>query len=242
MPTAKKVTKETTSKKRTAAKKSTADVVANSPAKSDKLQLNPLKLESLPKRTKLILLGIICVILVGVILFINKSLFVAVLVNGEIISRVEVIGELEKQQGATIINRLIDKKLILQEATKQNLSPTQEEIDAKRKEIIDQVSDGNEENFTQILEAQGLTSEDFSAELAIQIVAEKLLSKEIEVTDEEFNQFIESNPDLMENAENKEEVEAQLREQLKQQKLQTEYNTWMEKLRTQADIVRFVDY
>src|SRR5690606_6184085 len=110
----------------------------------------------------------------------------------------------------------------------------------KRTEIINQVTGGNEESFSQVLQSQGLTPEQFVQELRIQIMVEKMLAEVTSVTDEEFNKFIQDNPDLVENAENEEETRSQLRQQLAQQKLQTEYNTWMEGLRKDADIVRFV--
>ena len=238
MPTAKK----TTLRKKPAAKKKEEVILKDLNTSSDKLQLSPFKLEVLSKKTKIILIVLVGAVLLGIILFANRGFFIAGLVNGEPISRLEVIQELEKQQGAGVLNRLIDRKLIIQEADKQKVTVTQEEIDAKRKEIVDQVSSGNEENFKQILTAQGLTQESFIEELRIQLYVEKMLEEKTHVTDEEFNQFVKDNPDLLANAENEKDSKAQIREQLKQQKLQTEYNTWMESLRNNGNIVRFVNY
>lgn len=242
MPTAKKTTTKTAVKRRTVAKKVSPVELSTSNTTSDKLNLNPFKMEVLPKKTKIILLVLICAVLLGVIVFANKGLFIASLVGGEPISRIAVIQELEKQQGTAVLNRLIDRKLIIQEAAKNNITVSQEEIDAKRSEIIKQVSGGNEENFEQILTAQGLTQESFVDELRIQLYVEKMLNKKTEVSDEEFNQFVTNNPDLLTAAENEEETRAQLKEQLKQQKLQTEYNTWMESLRNNGSVVKFVNY
>ena len=238
MPTAKK----TTLRKKPAAKKKEEVILKDLNTSSDKLQLSPFKLEVLSKKTKIILIVLVGAVLLGILLFTNRGLFIAGLVNGEPISRIEVIQELEKQQGAGVLNRLIDRKLIIQEADKQKVTVTQEEIDAKRKEIVDQVSSGNEENFKQILTAQGLTQESFIEELRIQLYVEKMLEEKTQVTDEEFNQFVKDNPDLLANAENEKDSKAQIREQLKQQKLQTEYNTWMESLRNNGNVVRFVNY
>jgi len=243
MPTAKKATtiRKTAARKTSVKKGIVAPKTTSSESKSP--QLNPFsKFEVLSKKTRLTILVILGALLLGIIIFLNRSLFIAGIINGEPISRLEVIGELEKQQGAAVFNRLIDRKLILQESEKNNIEVSQEEIDNKRKEIIQQVSGGDEANFAQILESQGLSTEQFTEELRVQILVEKMLSNNIEVTDDEFNQFLESNPDLIENAENQDETRAQLREQLKQQKLQTEYNTWMESLRNNGDIVRFVNY
>lgn len=237
MPTAKKTaTKKTTAKKSTAL--SSAKISQGTATQSSKVS----RMEVLPRKTKITLIVVVIIALVGIILFLNKGLFIAGLVNGEPVSRIEVISELEKQQGGATLNRIIDKKLILQEAEEKNISVSDEEIEQKRTEIINQVTGGNEESFSQVLQSQGLTPEQFVQELRIQIMVEKMLADVTSVTDEEFNKFIQDNPDLVENAQNEEETRSQLRQQLAQQKLQTEYNTWMEELRKDADILRFVSY
>lgn len=240
MAPAKKTTKTSIVKKSTV-KKDTAKLTSDLDTSIDNSP-KPFKIEVLSKKTKITLIVLVCAVLLGILLFTNRGLFIAGLVGGEPISRIEVIQELEKQQGAAVLNRLIDRKLIVQEAEKQKLSVSQEEIDKKKKEIIDQVSGGNEENFAQILTAQGLTQESFIDELRIQLLVEKMLNEKTQVTDEEFNKFITDNPDLLESAEGGEEARTQLKEQLRQQKLQTEYNTWMETLRNNGTIVRFVNY
>jgi len=242
MPTAKKTTTKPSAKKRAVVRKNSTTVLESMESLDSKTSSTPFKLEVVSRKTKITLIVLAIAALLGIILFANRGFFIAGLVNGEPISRIEVIQELEKQQGAGVLNRLIDRKLIIQEADKQKVTVTQEEIDAKRKEIVDQVSSGNEENFKQILTAQGLTQESFIEELRIQLYVEKMLEEKTHVTDEEFNQFVKDNPDLLANAENEKDSKAQIREQLKQQKLQTEYNTWMESLRNNGNIVRFVNY
>lgn len=208
----------------------------------EKISVNPFKIEVISKKTKRLLIAAVIILLLGVILFANRSLFMAALVNGQPVSRLEIVNELETQYGAGVLNRLIDKSLLLQEAQKRNVAATDEDIAAKRKEIVQQVSGGNEENFKQVLEAQGLTDEEFSKELRIQILAEKMLGDEVKVTEDEINNFIKSNPDLAEGAQNQVEARKQIGEQLKQQKLQTQYASFIEKLRTEANIVRLVNY
>ena len=242
MPTAKKTTAKPSAKKRAVVKKDAVEISESMESLSIRTSSTPFKLEVLPRKTKIILIVLAVAVLLGIILYVNKGFLIAGLVGGEPISRIEVIQELEKQQGAGVLNRLIDRKLIIQEAEKQKITVTQEEIDAKKAEIVNQVSGGNEENFKQILTAQGLTQESFIEELRIQLYVEKMLNEKTQVADEEFNQFVKDNPDLLANAENEQEARVQLREQLKQQKLQTEYNTWMESLRNNGNVVRFVNY
>ncbi|MDP2649265.1 MAG: hypothetical protein Q8P10_00315, partial [bacterium] len=64
-----------------------------------------------------IFIGLIVVIL-AVGAFFLKGLFVAALVNGEPITRVAIISELEKQGGKQALSSLVNQVLILQEAKK----------------------------------------------------------------------------------------------------------------------------
>lgn len=240
MAETKKTVRKAPSKK-AAPKKTSTSKTSMEMSSSDRLRINPFKLDNMSPRTRYTIVGILAVVLLGIVLYINRGLFVAALVNGQPISRLTIIDEIENQYGAGVLNRLIDRNLIIQEASKQNINVTQEEIDKRRKEIVSQVSAGNEDNFNEVLKAQGLTPEEFIEELRIQLLAEKMLGDKVAVSDEEFNKFVSENPDLLEDPEN-EEAKSQLREQLKQQKLQTEYTTWMESLRKEADVQRFVDY
>ena len=67
-----------------------------------------------------VLIGLIVVILI-VAAFFLKGLFIAAVVNGEPISRITIISELEKQGGKQILSSLVNKILILQEAKKKHL-------------------------------------------------------------------------------------------------------------------------
>jgi len=202
----------------------------------------PFKLEILSKKTKYMIIGALLVVVLGVILYLNRSVFIAVLVNGKPISRLSVVSELEKQYGNDVLNRLIDKSLIAQEAQSKNIIVTDEDINNKRKELVDQFSAGNEENFKQILQAQGISEDEFREELRVQILAEKILGDKIKVTDGEFEQFVNDNPDLLKDAENEGEARKQLRDQLVQQKIQSEFAKFRDELRAKANIQTLVNY
>lgn len=244
MAESKSTTKKSAPRKRAVAKKTPANnsSIDNSEIMDSSTNSAPFKMTLISKKTKMILIIVVALILVGVIIFANRGLFIAAMVNGQPVSRLEVVSEIEKQYGAATLDRLVDKKLILQEAQKRNVEASQEELDKRRKEIVDQVSGGNEDNFKEILAAQGLTNESFNEELKIQIVAEKMLGEDIKVTDEELDAFLKANPDALTDSENEEETKKQIKEQLKQQKLQTEYTTFMENLRKESSVVRLVNY
>jgi parvulin-like peptidyl-prolyl isomerase len=184
--------------------------------------------------------GLIVVVVI-IIAFLLKGLFVAALVNGEPITRFQVISELEKQGGKQALSSLVNQALILQEARKKNIQVSQKEVDAATKQIEDSLK-GQGQDLDTALAAQGMTRKDLETQLKLRTLVEKLLADKIKVTDKEIADYIEKNKDTLPanatEAENKKSVE----EQLKQQKLSTESSAWVEGLNKNAKVNYFVTY
>ena len=83
------------------------------------------------------MLPVIGILLLAGLLYAFRSLFVAAMVNGQPISRVSLVRELEKQNGKQALNSLVTKTLIYQEARKQNVSVSDDEINGEMKKIED---------------------------------------------------------------------------------------------------------
>jgi hypothetical protein len=184
--------------------------------------------------------GLIVVVVI-IAAFLLKGLFVAALVNGEPITRFQVVSELEKQGGKQALSSLVNQALIMQEARKKNIQVSQKEVDASLKQIEDSLkSQGQDLNTA--LSMQGMTRKDLETQLKLRTLVEKLLADKIKVSDKEIADYIEKNKDTLPanatEAENKKSVE----EQLKQQKLSTESSAWIEGLTKNAKINYFVGY
>jgi len=95
-----------------------------------------------------------------------------------------------------LLDQLITEKLLMQEATKNNVEATDEEI----QEFIDLIIASNqitEELLILRLQEQGLELDDLRLEVEKQIILTKLVNEEIEVdnfTDEELMAYYNSNP------------------------------------------------
>lgn len=190
------------------------------------------------KRNILILLGI--VIVVG-LLYYFKGLFIVATVNGQPVTRIALIQELEKRNGKQMLSSLITQILIQQEAQKQNISVSQKEIDDEVKRVEEGLKKQGQTLDT-ALGFQGLTKEDFTAQIKLQKLVEKMLAKDIKVTDKELNDYIEKNKDSIPTNLKAEEVTASARQQLEQQKLSTKAQPWIEGLQSKAKINYFVNY
>jgi len=195
------------------------------------------------KNKKKISMGIGIIIAIAIIVLLAvyfKNVFIAVMVNGEPISRLSVVTALEKQNGKKTLDNLITKKIILQEAKKKNITVTQNEIDSEIKKITANLqSQGS--TLEQALASQSMTMSDLNDEVKIQITINKLVG-DATATEKEIDDFVVANKGQMTGG----ITEAQFREQatvaLKQQKLQAKTQEFIKNLQDKAKIIRFVSY
>jgi foldase protein PrsA len=197
------------------------------------------KIKNLPKKIKKRHFAfIIAILLLLVSLFYFKNQFVAALVNGQPIWRLTLIRELEKQAGKQALDSLITRTLILQEAKKQKITVSKEEVDQEIKEIEDNLTQQGQD-FARLLEVQGMTRNDLAEQIKIQKLIEKLVGKDIEVSDKEVDEYISQNKDLIPKDSEPEETKASVKEQLRQQKLSDKVTEWLDSLQQNAKINYF---
>jgi parvulin-like peptidyl-prolyl isomerase len=193
--------------------------------------------KKLPRFKSLVIVGLV---LISAILFIRFFLVVAV-VNGRPITRISLIKELEKQGGQSILDGLIEKSLIYQEAGKQNISISKEELDAEIKSIEDYIQEQGL-SLDEALSMRGQTKSDLADQIKLQRLVEKILGEKISVSDEEIKAYFDENASLYDAGTKLETVKDQIKETLFQQKLSEEYYTWVEELKTKAKINYFVSF
>lgn len=200
-----------------------------------------LNKETLLKNRKTVpLLGVI-IILVIALLYVFRGVFVAALVNGEPISRLSVVRQLEKQNGKAILDNLITKKLILQEAKKREVVVSQTEISSELKKIETNLkSQGT--SLDQALSLQGMTRSGLNDEIRIQLALQRLVSKDVKISDKEIEKFITENKENFPAGTTDAQMKSQAKEQLKSQKLQNKTQTFIASLQKKAKVLNFVKY
>ena len=114
-------------------------------------------------KSKLILIPIVVVL--ALIMYRFKGLVVAATVNGEPVSRLAVISQLEKEDGKNVLdNELVIKTLILQEANKEKITVTSAELTAKEAQINDQLKTQGQD-LDSVLATQGMTKADLNDQM-----------------------------------------------------------------------------
>ena len=192
---------------------------------------------------KLFLYGIIVLLIVGGFYFVKSNLYVAS-VNGELVNRFSLIKELEKQGGKKVLDTVILKTLINQEAKKRNTTVSPQEIDAELKKIEVNVSSQGS-TLDALLSQQGMTKEDLMGEIKLQLLVTKMVGSNVSVSQKEIDTYLESQksqsaPDLGSTTLGLDRVKAE--SALKQQKIQVKIQAFVADLKAKAKINYFIKY
>jgi len=180
------------------------------------------------------------VIVVLAVLFAIKGLFIAAMVNGSPISRLSVIQELERNSGKAALESLIVEKLINDEANKNDIKVTDDEVDAEIANAEAQIkSQGG--TLEEALASQGMTLAILKKQIAIQKKLEALLADKIQVTDADKEKFIADNKIEIPKGEEA-SYDSQITQEIKQQKLNAESKAFVDSLKAANTIRYFVSY
>lgn len=180
------------------------------------------------------------VILILGLLYHFKGVFVAATVDGEPLSRLAIVRELEKGAGKNALDNMITKKLIEKEVAAKGIVAKKEDIEAEIKKVEEQIkSQGG--TLETALTQQGMTQKDFLEQIEIRNKLEQLLADKVVVTDEEVAEYLKQTTGST-TAAPSEEMKNQVREQLKAQKFGQEVSLWVADLKSKANIKYFVDY
>lgn len=173
--------------------------------------------------------------------YLYKTLFPVAIVNGEPITRNVYVSEMEKQSGKQIINSLVTKSLITQEAKKQKITVGQNEINDELKKYESALKQQGQ-TLDAALKQQGLTRKDLEEQVVIQKKIEKILGKEIQVSDKDVNDYIAKNSSTMPEGADTKEMRDSVKQQLQQQKLSEKFQTWLADLQKKAKINYYTAY
>lgn len=242
MPVKKTVTKKTTSVKKTVKKKAVAAKVTSA-QKTTKtvlpVQSTTPVAASYVKNPRL-WVGVAVVVL-AVLLYAYKGLFVAAMVNGQPVSRLSVISQLEKQGGKQALSNVITEDLVMQEAQKRHITVSQSDIDGQIKKIEDSLK-GQGVTLDDALAARGLTRQDLVDQIKLQGLLDKMVGTNVKVTDDDVQAYIDKNQDSLPKDLSDDDLKKQVRQQLEQQQLQDKTQAFLSDLQKKASIQYFVSY
>ncbi len=153
------------------------------------------------------------VLLIGLVTTLACSVAVAeekpaAKVNGAIITEPQLVQELMSRHGYAVLETMIEALAIRQEATERGISVTAEEVEARyqeeRRKIVSSVREPRlsaSQIFAMWLAQRNLNRETFRRQVELQLLLEKMVEDEIEVTDQEVAQYYENNQKQLERPE-----------------------------------------
>ncbi|EKE14229.1 MAG: PpiC-type peptidyl-prolyl cis-trans isomerase [uncultured bacterium] len=191
------------------------------------------------KFSKRLLIVVLVLILILALVYFSRRYLIAATVNDKSISRLAVLNKLEKQGGKKILETMITQVLIQQEAKKRKIIVNQKDIDGEMKKIEANVSSQGS-TLDQALQTQGMTKNDLTEEIKIQLMLQKMSGNDIKISDKEIDDFINANKN--QQGFDKEIPKEQVATQLKQQKLQQKMQSFITDLKAKAKINYFVSY
>ncbi len=192
------------------------------------------------KRRKVVIFVFLILILALIFILVSRFMVVAY-VNGRPISRFSVIKQLESQGGQEVVDNLINKSLIEQEASDLNINISDEDVENEIKNIEELVK---EQGMTleEALELQGQTKNELTDNIRIQMIIEAVLAEKIEISQEDIQAYFDENKDFLGEDAIFEEFKDQIRDQLAQQEMSNAYQEWITNLKEQANIKYLIVY
>ncbi|WP_273124033.1 foldase protein PrsA [Bacillus weihaiensis] len=139
-------------------------------------------------------IGILAVLIslaIGLSVFLSLNKDVVAKVGSESVTKDDLYAFFVSQNGEAALDSLITKSIIEQEAKKQEVKVSDEEVEAEVDELV--LSYGGEEMFNQTLATSGLTMEDVFEDMKLNLQIEKLVESRIDVTEEELQTYFDEN-------------------------------------------------
>ncbi len=179
---------------------------------------------------------VVLVIGIGLLYTFKKSWFVAATVNGMPITNLELQTKLNEQFRTQTLTQMINEKIIMSEASKNNAVPTPQEIDAKIADVEKSV--GGKDTLDSLLAQQGQTRTSLRDQIRVQLAITKLYASEATVSAEEVAKYIQDNGQSMRATESaQQQIEAT--DAIKNQKLSQIFSAKFAELSKNAVIQKF---
>jgi parvulin-like peptidyl-prolyl isomerase len=159
-------------------------------------------------------------------------------VNGKAISRGQYDKAVADDNGSQVLDSLISKTLVEQDAARRHVTVTPDEIDAKLKEAKSQFSTDAE--YRQALDAQHINELQLRDGIRFTLLLQKLAQSNIQVSDAEVQQEYDQNKDTQYKGQTLDQVKDSITQQLTSQKQQDAASAYLAKLRSSAHIAKHI--
>lgn len=224
--TAKTPSKTTTAKSAAVKKSTKKEIPFVGSSLKDKVLLQASRLKEVKNRVpRKVFWGLLVVAGLVLLGWLTSKYLVVAWVDGQPVTRIELMGELEKRYGKDTREQLVIQKLIANEAKNRGTNVSEEDINTEIKRI--EQEQGGADKLKEVLQMQGISQPEFRNLVRLQLLRQKMFGVNVSVADKEVDQYIEQNkaqlPEEIDNA-----LKLRIKEEIKQKKVATDYNTWLQ--------------
>lgn len=184
-------------------------------------------------RSRMFLLIIAVVLILGLLIWKNKSLFIVATVDNQPIWRPVFEQKMLSQVGTSTLNSLVDEQILLNEAARKNITIPPQELTAKIEDIKKTLPPGT--TLEAALTERNLTMKDFERNLTLQLTVEKIIASLPKPTATEITTFVEKNKESLTATD-----EAGLSVEATQAILNQKFQTLFQDLQKKAKVTRFL--
>ncbi len=170
----------------------------------------------------------------------NKGILAVAFVNGQPITISEIAKFYQKEKTGNILEKIIAEKIIYSEAKKRNIQVSIEEINTEIAQIEKETLE-NGKTMIQLLKESDKSAEDLEKEVRTKLIVYKILAENIELSEDEVDKFFKDSPELYKNM-GKQEARERVRRLLIDNKIQNEYQTWIQEAKASSDIKYFLKF
>lgn len=181
------------------------------------------------------ILMLLVIVVVAFFAYKYKGELIVATVNGKPITRIELMKELEKQGAKQALDSIIVQRLIAEKAKNENIEISNEDVATEIKNIKEMLTAQGLE-LEQALTAQGMTMETLITQIKLQKELEKMVSGDINITDEQITEYITANAESLASITNEDEKKAAAKKTLISQQSSSLIGPFIEKLKTDAKI------
>ena len=204
----------------------------------------PAKVTSFSKKSYIGSISkVLLVVFVGAVVYLlaqkYRGVFVAGMVNNKIISRWELNQRLLKNYGKTVLDEMTNETILRDEAKKNGVTVVKKDIDDEVTSI--KAKTGGDEAFKAALQQYGIDETQLRDRVEISLFQRKLAEKlfKVDVTDAEVKKYFDDNAASFKDKKF-DDVKADIKTSLIQQKVQQQFNDWFDKLRKGTNVSSFI--
>lgn len=191
----------------------------------------------LVKNTKLLYV-IVALLALSAVLIANKQWVVAGLVNGRPIWSWELNNVMTSRFGKQTLEGMISEALIAEEARKAGVTVSQIELETKENEIVKSLG-GGDVKIDDLLKYQGITKADFDNQIRLQLTVQKVLGKNLVITDADVDSYIATNRATL-TATEPAALKVEAKQAILDAKVGEKLQPWFTELKNKAKILRFL--